>query len=232
MCLSDARRADIESFARELEVSGRARARVTRRLWTVAAFYRYAVAAGAWIAHRRPMSADRGWIARGSRRDWTATGSPRGWSPTRVARRPSTPWSAGLNGPPVSEAGGADTEAFGTERVTGPPDHTRGAARSSPSGCTASPPPGRTTRTALPSAVRPPRAPSRLTIGWNGDVEFARDVPTHVGGLPLSAVANGHCNPAVILASGVGVHPSIGESPATYARPDRDASRRGARSDD
>jgi integrase/recombinase XerD len=37
------RRADIESFARELEATGRARATVTRRLCTIAGFYKYAV---------------------------------------------------------------------------------------------------------------------------------------------------------------------------------------------
>ena len=37
------RRADIESFARELEAKGRARATVTRRLCTIAGFYNYAV---------------------------------------------------------------------------------------------------------------------------------------------------------------------------------------------
>jgi len=37
------RRADIESFARELEARGRARATVTRRLCTIAGFFRYAV---------------------------------------------------------------------------------------------------------------------------------------------------------------------------------------------
>ena len=37
------RRADIEGFARELEARGRARATVTRRLCTIAGFYRYAV---------------------------------------------------------------------------------------------------------------------------------------------------------------------------------------------
>jgi integrase/recombinase XerD len=37
------RRADIESFARELEARGRARATVTRRLCTIAGFYKYAV---------------------------------------------------------------------------------------------------------------------------------------------------------------------------------------------
>ena len=34
------RRADIESFARDLEVRGRARATVTRRLCTIAGFYK------------------------------------------------------------------------------------------------------------------------------------------------------------------------------------------------
>jgi integrase/recombinase XerD len=45
------RRADIESFARELEARGRARATVTRRLCTIAGFYKYAAEA---------MSGDRG----------------------------------------------------------------------------------------------------------------------------------------------------------------------------
>jgi YD repeat-containing protein len=37
------RRADIESFARDLETKGRARATVTRRLCTIAGYYKYAV---------------------------------------------------------------------------------------------------------------------------------------------------------------------------------------------
>ena len=37
------RRADIESFARDLEARARARATVTRRLCTIAGFYKYAV---------------------------------------------------------------------------------------------------------------------------------------------------------------------------------------------
>ena len=37
------RRADIETFARDLEARGRARATVTRRLCTIAGFYKYAV---------------------------------------------------------------------------------------------------------------------------------------------------------------------------------------------
>ena len=43
LALFTVRRADIESFARELEARGRARATVTRRLCTIAGFYRYAV---------------------------------------------------------------------------------------------------------------------------------------------------------------------------------------------
>src|SRR5262245_44611781 len=41
--LSAVRRADIESFARDLEARGRAGATVTRRLCTIAGFYKYAI---------------------------------------------------------------------------------------------------------------------------------------------------------------------------------------------
>src|SRR6266540_1708683 len=41
--LFQARRADIEFFARDLEARGRARATITRRLCTIAGFYKYAV---------------------------------------------------------------------------------------------------------------------------------------------------------------------------------------------
>ena len=40
--LFQARRADIECFARDLEARGRARATITRRLCTIAGFYNYA----------------------------------------------------------------------------------------------------------------------------------------------------------------------------------------------
>src|SRR3989440_10342804 len=43
LALFAVRRADIEGFARDLEARGRARATVTRRLSTIAGFYRYAV---------------------------------------------------------------------------------------------------------------------------------------------------------------------------------------------
>jgi site-specific recombinase XerD len=41
--LFSVRRADIEGFARDLEATGRARATVTRRLCTIAGFYKYTV---------------------------------------------------------------------------------------------------------------------------------------------------------------------------------------------
>jgi Phage integrase, N-terminal SAM-like domain len=61
------RRADIESFARELEARGRARATVTRRLSTIAGFYKYAVEeellehspAAHAIVHRREIADER-----------------------------------------------------------------------------------------------------------------------------------------------------------------------------
>ena len=43
LALFAVRRSDIESFARDLEARGRARATVTRRLCTIAGFYKYAV---------------------------------------------------------------------------------------------------------------------------------------------------------------------------------------------
>ena len=43
LALFAVRRADIEGFARDLEARGRARATVTRRLCTIAGFYKYAV---------------------------------------------------------------------------------------------------------------------------------------------------------------------------------------------
>jgi hypothetical protein len=61
-CLFQARRANVESFARDLEARGRARATITRRLCTVARFYRYAVEEEL-LAHSRALtSADRAWI--------------------------------------------------------------------------------------------------------------------------------------------------------------------------
>jgi hypothetical protein len=63
--LFQARRADIECFARDLETRGRARATIT-------------------------MSAARGWTMSRTPAGWTATSSGRCWSPPGSGRRPST----------------------------------------------------------------------------------------------------------------------------------------------
>jgi integrase/recombinase XerD len=83
-------RADIETFARELEARGRARATVTRRLSTIAGFYKYAVEEEL-LDH----------------------------SPAAHVRRPRLDYEShatALNGLRVSEATGADIEHLGLER--------------------------------------------------------------------------------------------------------------------
>jgi Phage integrase, N-terminal SAM-like domain len=71
------RRTDIEGFARELEARGRARATVTRRLSTIAGFYKYAVEEEL-LDHSRPrMSGARGWITSPMPSRWTGTN----WEP-------------------------------------------------------------------------------------------------------------------------------------------------------
>jgi len=88
--LLSVRRADIETFARELEARGHARATVTRRLCTIAGFYKYAVEEELLdhspAAHvRRP-----GWTTSRTPPPLTATRSARSWSPPGSARPPST----------------------------------------------------------------------------------------------------------------------------------------------
>jgi integrase/recombinase XerD len=84
------RRADIESFARELEARGRARATVTRRLCTIAGFYKYAVEEELLdhspAAHVRRPRVDTSLV----RSRWTATSSGPCWSPPASGRQPST----------------------------------------------------------------------------------------------------------------------------------------------
>jgi integrase len=88
--LFSVRRADIETFARELEARGRARATVTRRLCTIAGFYKYAVEEEL-LEHSPPRtSAGRGWTTSRTPPPWTATSSARSWSPPGSARPPST----------------------------------------------------------------------------------------------------------------------------------------------
>ena len=116
--LFGARRADIELFARDLEARGRARATITRRLCTIAGFYRYAVEEELLehspAAHvRRPrldyeshaVGLDRNEL--GALLVAAGLGSPAEHALISLLA---------LNGLRVSEATGADIEALGTER--------------------------------------------------------------------------------------------------------------------
>ena len=83
------RRADIEGFARDLETRGRARATVTRRLCTIAGFYKYAV--GEKLLDHSPAAHVRRprWTISPTRPRWTVTSSAPCWWPPGSARRPS-----------------------------------------------------------------------------------------------------------------------------------------------
>jgi site-specific recombinase XerD len=116
--LFQVRRADIECFARDLEARGRARATITRRLCTVAGFYRYAVEEE--LLDHSPAA-----HVRRPRLDYEsqATGLDRNeLGALLVAAGLGTPAEhalislLALNGLRVSEATGADIEALGVER--------------------------------------------------------------------------------------------------------------------
>jgi Phage integrase, N-terminal SAM-like domain len=89
MNLFAARRADIESFARELEAKGRARATVTRRLSTIAGSTSTRSRRNSWITHPPRTSAVPGWTMSPMPSRWTAMSSARCWSPPGSARRAS-----------------------------------------------------------------------------------------------------------------------------------------------
>ncbi len=125
------RRGDIESFARDLEARGRARATVTRRLCTIAGFYKYAVKEELLdhspAAHvRRPrvdyeshaVALDRNEL--GALLVAAGLGSPSGHALISLLA---------LNGLRVSEATGADIEHLGLERGHRTLTITRRAAR-------------------------------------------------------------------------------------------------------
>jgi len=118
LSLFSVRRADIESFARQLEARGRARATVTRRLSTIAGFYKYAVEEELLdhspAAHvRRPrvdyeshaVALDRNEL--GALLVAAGLGSPAEHALISLLA---------LNGLRVSEATGADIEHLGLER--------------------------------------------------------------------------------------------------------------------
>jgi integrase/recombinase XerD len=116
--LFSARRADIETFARELEARGRARATVTRRLSTIAGFYRYAVEEELLdhspAAHvRRPRVDYESRATALERNEVGALLVAAGLGPT--AEHALVSWLA-LNGLRVWEATSADIEHLGLER--------------------------------------------------------------------------------------------------------------------
>src|SRR5690349_5740987 len=118
LSLFSVRRADIETFARELESRGRARATVTRRLCTIAGFYKYAVEEELLehspAAHvRRPRL---GYESHATALDRNELGA------MLVAAGLGSPGEhalislLALNGLRISEATGADIEQLGLER--------------------------------------------------------------------------------------------------------------------
>ena len=116
--LFEARRADIECFARDLEACGRARATITRRLCTVAGFYRYAVEEELLdhspAAHVRRPRLDYESHATGlDRNELGALLVAAGLGPPAEHALISL---LALNGLRVSEATGASIEALGVER--------------------------------------------------------------------------------------------------------------------
>ena len=116
--LFGARRADIECFARDLEARGRARATVTRRLCTIAGFYRYAVEEelldhSPAIHVRRPRLDYESHATGLDRNEVGALLVAAGLGP---ASEHALILLLALNGLRVSEATGADIEAMGLER--------------------------------------------------------------------------------------------------------------------
>src|SRR5215831_14623186 len=116
--LFQARRADIECFARDLEGRGRARATITRRLCTIAGFYKYAMEEELLehspAAHvRRPRLDYESHAVRLDRNELGALLVAAGLG--HPAEHALIALLA-LNGLRVSEATGANVEALGVER--------------------------------------------------------------------------------------------------------------------
>ena len=162
------RRADIEGFARDLETRGRARATVTRRLSTIAGFYKYAVEEELLdhspAAHvRRPRLDYESHATALDRNELGALLVAAGLGPPAEHALISL---LALNGLRVSEATGADIEHLGIERGHRTLTITRRAARSSPSRSPRAPP-GRSTW--LPASAAMARSSWPRTGGvWTG----------------------------------------------------------------
>jgi len=118
LALFAVRRADIEGFARDLEARGRARATVTRRLCTIAGFYKYAVEEEL-LDHspathvRRPRLDYESHATALDRNELGALLVAAGLGPLLEHALISL---LALNGLRVSEATGADIEHLGLER--------------------------------------------------------------------------------------------------------------------
>ena len=112
------RRADIESYARELELKGRARATVTRRLCTIAGFYKYAVEEELLehspAAHVRRPRLD--YESHATALDRNEVGALLVAAGLGRAAEHALISLLALNGLRVSEATGADIEHLGLER--------------------------------------------------------------------------------------------------------------------
>jgi site-specific recombinase XerD len=116
--LFSVRRADIETFARELEARGRARATVTRRLCTIAGFYKYAVEEELLdhspAAHVRRPRLD--YESHATALDRNELGAILGAAGLGPAAEHALVSLLALNGLRVSEATSADIEHMGLER--------------------------------------------------------------------------------------------------------------------
>ena len=116
--LFQARRADIECFARDLEDRGRARAIITRRLCTVAGFYRYAVEEDLLdhspAAHVRRPRLD--YESRATGLDRNELGALLVAAGLGLPAEHALVSLLALNGLRVSEAAGTDIQDMGVER--------------------------------------------------------------------------------------------------------------------
>jgi integrase/recombinase XerD len=112
------RRADIECFGRDLEARGRARATVTRRLSTIAGFYKYAVEEELLDTPRPSTCGARGWTMSPTPPASTVTSWASCWGAPGSGRHQQDALISllALNGLRVLEATGADIEALGLER--------------------------------------------------------------------------------------------------------------------
>jgi integrase/recombinase XerD len=118
LALFAVRRADIEGFARDLEAKGRARATVTRRLSTIAGFYKYAVEeellGTSPAAHVRRPRVD--YESRAVALDRNELGALLVAAGLGSSTEHGLISLLALNGLRVSEAVGADIEHLGLER--------------------------------------------------------------------------------------------------------------------